>query len=142
MSLEKSKTVVTLLGTGVTNGATVTARVDTLGFKRASVDLILGTANVVSNNPSVLLLKDGDTTAYTSGTTIQTGDTDFTIADSDTTNPNVYRFDVDCRGRRRYLFVGVSPTTTQEAVLVARLARGEDAPTSTTDLGVVNVVRI
>lgn len=142
MSLDKTKTVVSLLGTGVTNGATVTARVDTLSFKRASIDLIMGTADATTSNPSVMLLKHGDSTAYTSATTIQTGDTDFTIAAADTSNPNVYRFDVDLRGRGRYLFVGVSPTTTQQTVLVTRLGRGEDAPTSTTDLGVHNVVRL
>src|SRR5690242_20737470 len=100
--MSQKKTVVSLLGTGVTNGATVTARVDTLGYKRATIEVILGTADVVSNNPSVLTLKEADVTSYTSASNVSVGDTDFTIANADTSNPNVFRFSVDCRGRKRY----------------------------------------
>jgi hypothetical protein len=140
--LSKSKSVVTLCGTGVTNGATVTAMVDTLGYKRASIDLITGTANVVSNKPSVLTLYHGATTAYTSATAIATGGTDFTIANADTSNANIYRLDVDTRGRQRYLFVAASPRTTQEVAVVARLGQADESSASATDLGVTGVYRL
>lgn len=140
--LANSKTVVSLLGTGVTNGATVTANIDTLGFKHASIQLVTGTANVVSNTPSVLKLSQADTTDATNFSDISafTGGTGFTIANADTSNANVFRFDVDLRGRKRYLKLTASPRTTQECVMVARLSNGETGVDSASDAGVTQLV--
>lgn len=138
-SLNNTKTVVSLLGTGVTNGATVTANIDTLGFDHAIVELFLGTADVVSNNPSVLKLAESDDTVVTNfaNITAAVGDTAWTIPNSDTSSPNVYRFNVDLRGRKRYLKLTCSPTTTQQAVMIAHLGNAEvAADASTTKAGV------
>jgi hypothetical protein len=137
-----TKTVVSLLGTGVTNGATVTANIDTLGFKFASVQLLTGTADVVSNTPSVLKLSQSDTTDSTNFANLTpfVGGTDFTIANADTSNANIFTFNVDMRGRKRYLKLTTSPRTTQQCIMVARLSNGETAVDSATDAGATQLV--
>src|SRR5262245_61898273 len=118
------KTVVALLGSP-TNGATVTANIDRLGHDLVSIELVMGTADVASNKPSVLKISDSETTDATNfGDVTQFvggGTGGFTIPNADTSNPNVYRLNVDCRGRKRYLKLTASPRTTQLAVMVARL---------------------
>lgn len=128
-----SKTVVTMCGTGVTNGATVTANIDTLGCDYAEIDVILGTANTTSNKPSTLKLAECDTTVVTDFANITgyVGGTDFTVVAADTANPNIYRFNIDCRHRKRYLKVTVTPLTTQEAIVVAHLMWPEQAQVGT-----------
>ena len=118
------KHVVSLLGTGVTNGANVTAAIDTLGFDYADITVILGTANTTSNKPSVLTISESDDTTTNTSTFGCTGGTDFTIPVADTSNPNVYNFLLDCRYRKRYLTLSVTPRTTQEAFMHAELGGG------------------
>lgn len=134
-----SKTVVNLLGTGVTAGATVTANIDTLGADFCSIDLVLGTSNTVSNKPSTLKLSESDDTVVTNFADITKfvggGAGGFTIPNADTSNPNVYRFNVDCRARKRYLRLTATPLTTQQAVMVARLGRLDESPSSATETG-------
>ena len=83
--MQAAKQVIVLDQESVTNGATATGVVDTLGFDRLMVDLITSTSNAVSNNPSVLKLAEGDTTsAFTnvSGATGDAGSADFDIPDA------------------------------------------------------------
>jgi hypothetical protein len=144
LSAFSEKSVYGLLGTGVTNGATVTARIDRLGFDHLSLDLVMGTADVVSNSPSVLKFTEGDTTVLTNASAVTelTGGTatgNFTIPAADTANPNAYRFNIDLRGRKRYLFLSVSPRTTQQTIFAGRLRRAKETPAATgatTGLGV------
>lgn len=143
-SVANTKSIAGILGTGVTNGATVTANIDTLGFDHLSLDVIMGTSNTTSNNPSVLKLSESDDTVVTNFTDISgfVGDTDFTIAAADTSAENIYRFDVQLRNRKRYIRLTVSPTTTQATVYSARLARPEvSSDASATKAGVENLVR-
>jgi hypothetical protein len=144
-SLANSKTVVSLLGTGVTNGATVTANIDRRGFDYVSIDVVMGTADVTSNNPSVLKIAESDDTVVTNFANVSglVGDTDFTIAAADTSNPNVYRLNIDCKARKRYLKLSVSPTTTQQTVMVARLGNASvAADASATKAGVTQLVNV
>ena len=134
-----AKRVVSILGTGVTNGATVTANIDTIGFDFASIDLVLGTSNTVSNKPSTLKLSESDDTVVTNFADITAfvggGTGGFTIPNADTSNANVYVFNVDCRGRKRYLKLTATPVTTQAAVMDARLSCAEEAPNTTSEFG-------
>jgi hypothetical protein len=143
--LQKSKSVVSILATGATNGETVTANIDTLGYNAASIDVILGTSNTASNNPSTLKLSESDDTVVTNFADITAfvgdGTGGFTIPTMSTAAENVSRFDVDLRGRKRYLRLTLSPVTTQAAIMAARLYRGTDTPDSASELGVGVVVR-
>lgn len=126
---------------GITAGATATARFDTLGYDYIAIDTMLGTADTTSNSPTVLTLGEMDVTNTSSATTITafTGGTATStsvswvipvtgVVTSITNGANVYRYNVDCRARKRYLLVSVSPATTQVVAFNARLSRGENVP--------------
>lgn len=128
------KTVVAVNATSVTNGATASGIIDTLGYDWATIDVIATTADVVSNAPTVLKLQEADVTNSSSFADIVgfRGGTDFTIPNANTaataTLQNNYKFNVDCRARKRYLKAFYSPQTTQTVTVVANLGRGEQAP--------------
>jgi len=136
--LPQTKVVVDggMLAVSKTNGATATGVVDTLGFDWATIDIIAATADVVSNKPSVLKIQESDDTVASNFADITglRGGTDFTIPNANTAATavvqNVYKFNVDLRGRKRYLRGVYSPQTTQTVTLVANLGKGEQAPIS------------
>ena len=64
----------------------------------------------------------------------------FTIANASTAAAHIYAFDIDCRARKRYLKLTVTPLTTQEVVMSAHLGRAKEAPDTTTEAGVVQLV--
>lgn len=140
MNSGNHKSICAILGTGTTNGATVTASWDVLGYDYLTLDVIMGTADVVSNKPSTLTLSEGDTTSSYANISGFISGTDFTVASSDTSNPNIYRFNVDLRARKRYLKLTVTPLTTQAIVASGRLSRGVALPISATNMGVINLV--
>jgi hypothetical protein len=132
--LPQSKTVVAINGSAPTNGENVTGQIDCIGYDFATIDIIATTANVVSNKPTVVKLQELDTTVVSSFADISgaIGGTDFTIPNANTAATaviqNIYSFNVDLRGRKRYLQVSYTPRTTQTVVAVAKLFRGEEAP--------------
>jgi len=133
-----TKTVVSIIGSP-TNGETVTANVDTLGYSYAAIDVVLGTSNTVSNKPTTLKLAESDDTVVTNFADITAfvggGTGGFTIPNADTANANIYRFNVDLRGRKRYLKMTVTPRTTQLAVLHATLGLPQEAPNTAGETG-------
>lgn len=132
--LPSTKTVVAINAAAPTNGETVTGQIDTLGYDFATIDIIATTANVVSNKPATVKLQELDTTVVSSFADISgaKGGTDFTIPNANTAATavvqNIYSFNVDLRGRKRYIQVAYSPLTTQTVTAVAKLHRGEQAP--------------
>lgn len=128
--------------TGITNAGTCAiVAIDTLGYDFASIDVALTKADVVSNKPTVFKLREADVST-TNSTTIAdvsgfVGGTDWTIPNANTSVDNIYRFDVDCRARKRYLFFTISPATTQEINVNVRLSRAEQGPVSATQQGVI-----
>lgn len=130
--------------TGITAAGTCALiQLDRLNFDYMSLDVTLGTSNVVSNKPTVLKLQECDTTVVSSFADITgfVGGTDFTVPNSLTSAFNIYRFDVDLRNRKRYLQVVVSPATTQEMYYNARLSRAKEGPTTAAQVGVSLLVR-
>ena len=133
-----SKSVLALATTSATNGETITASVDTLGFNHLTLGLHLTTSNSTSNKPSVLKLSEADTTDATNFSDITAfvggGTGGFTIpaASTSTSTPNVYQFKVDLRGRKRYIKLSYSPVTTQSGTVWANLDKPQKAPTTGT----------
>lgn len=127
-----------------TNGATATGIIDTLmpdgqgKAQFATIDVIMATADVVSNKPTVLKLQEADTTDASNFADIVgfRGGTDFTIPNANTAATavlqNNYKFDVDLRARKRYLQVVVSPQTTQVITAIANLGRAPQSPITAT----------
>ncbi len=139
----------TVSGT-LTNGGTGYVELDCLGYDYAVVAVALSKSNTTSNAPSIVKLGESDITGTSNYTTI----TAFSGATATATNvnflipvtgvltdqPNVYKFGVDLRNRRRYLLVSASPVTTASLTVAAELGRGEVTPINASQHNVQAVV--
>lgn len=138
--MPQPKIVFALDETSKTAAATATALIDTLGYDHLSIAIKAGTADVVSNKPTVLKLQEADTTdasnladivGFRGGTAVSTS-VDFVIPSANTAATavlqNTYQFGVDLRARKRYIGFSISPATTQLIKAVAVLSRGEQTP--------------
>jgi len=121
------KTVPLFEGLTMTSAGTVIGVVDTAGFDFLAIDLVAGTGAAAQTAVAALALADNDTvtapssiTAYT--TVGNTPITQFVAAAAASTSAgfvlpalssskqNVYRFNVDLRGRKRFVALYFSPT--------------------------------
>lgn len=131
-------------GVSVTNAGTATAVFDCMGARRIVIDVIAATSNTPSNKPSVLKLSESATTDasnYSDITAFVGGGTGgFTIPNSDSSNVNCYKFNVDLRGRKRYIKATFSPVTTQIVAFAGNLFLNEQAPVSASNAGVLALV--
>ncbi|MCK1322141.1 hypothetical protein IVA94_14820 [Bradyrhizobium sp. 156] len=138
------KTIVAVNAVSKTNGATASGIIDTLGFDWATIDVIATTADVVSNKPTVLKLQEADDTNATSFADITAFATPATIPNANTAATavlqNNYKFNVDCRARKRYLQPVYSPQTTQTVTIIANLGRGEQSPSTAAKANAMNLV--
>jgi hypothetical protein len=103
---------------------------------------VLTTADVVSNKPSVLKLQHSDTTDATNFSDISgaVGGTDFTIPNADTSNPNLYKFNLNLQGKKRYIRAQISPRTTQTITGVANLSWNDQMPNTAAEAGVLALI--
>ena len=121
----------------VAASATHSHEIDTLWYEYASIDVVFSPFTAATSSAaSVLKLQQSDASgsgqANISGFV---GGTDFTVGAGSTTGANngyVVRFNVDLRGKKRYLTVAASPGNTVAVSTVARLGRGHQAPTDAT----------
>lgn len=139
---------VTKAAASVAASATHSHEIDTAGFKYASIDVIFSpfTASNVSL-ASVLKVGEGDTSGGTMtdiAALVGGGSGGFSIAATGASTGaavgGVTRFNIDLRGRKRYLTVSVSPSTTVAVVTSARLSKGEQYAVTATESGVNTVV--
>ena len=128
------KTAIIIADTGVTNGETASAYIDTKGFDYAVIDVIASTSDDTTNNFSTLTLSEGDTTS--AWTAVSTGDTDFDIPAADTSATSVVaQMRVPLEARARYLKLAITPLTTQSIHAIAHLYKGDALPVSATAAG-------
>ena len=128
----------------VAGGATHSLEIDTIGFAHASIDVAFSpfTAAAATAATAATVLRVAHSDVSGSGQTNISGfvaGTDFTVAAGSTTGSNVgytHRFDVDLRGKKRYLTVYATPVSSVGVVTIARLSKGETGPTSASDKGV------
>lgn len=146
ITTQNLKYVLPILRASTTNGGTASGNVDRLGFDYVTIAVLLPTSDNVTNNPSVLKISEADTTDATNFSDITgfVGDTDFTIPNCVTSATQASAafavFNLDCRARKRYLKVTVSPTTTQVVDAVAILSRPTELPNNTTEQNALVVV--
>ena len=149
--LPQLKQGVATLATSTTNAATFTSsNIDLLGVDFATIDVFATTqsASTQAGSPSVLKLQECDTTVASSfvdivgfrGGSATATNVDFVVGIGLTSGVNSYKFNVDCRPRKRYLTVVASPTTTQSFSVAANLGRAEQAPNTAVKAGVLNLV--
>ena len=135
-SVQKAETSVALT-------ATHSVEIDTLGFNHASIDVLFSpytSATGPTTAATVLRVAQSDVSGSgqvnVSG---MVGGTDFTVAAGSTATASVgyaHRFDVDLRGKKRYLTVYATPASTCGVITSCRLSKGEAGPVSATDKGV------
>lgn len=126
----------------VAASATFSHEIDTLGFKYASIDVVYSPfTGATSAYASVLKVQESDTSgsgqADVSGLSVTAG------AGATTGNYGaVARFNVDLRGRKRYLTVVTSPGNTVAVTSNARLGKGDTHAYDKTTGGVNDVKSI
>lgn len=132
----------------VAASATFTHEIDTAGYKYASIDVLFSpyTASNVSI-ANVLKVTEGDTSGGTmANVSGLVGGTDFTIAATGaSTGANIgaiARFNVDLRGRKRYLTVNVTPSTTVAVISAVRLSKGEQHASTASEAGANNIASV
>ena len=137
-SLENTKTVASL-SDDITTSATHSMEIDTLGFRVASIDVAFEKVAAAGTNSAVALvlkLQHGDSTSSYSDLSGYVGGTSFTIpTPANTSSDVVVRFDVDLRGKKRYLKVVATGNATGSVYSVARLGKPEDGPDTATEKG-------
>jgi hypothetical protein len=137
--LEGTKTVAKV-SVAVAANATHSHEIDTLGADYASIDVVFSQFTAATTSyASVLKLQQSNTSgsgqADVSGFTITAG------AGSTTGGTGaVARFNVDLRGKSRYLTVVTTPGNAATIATVARLGKQEDMPITAAAMGVNDVV--
>ncbi len=153
MSTPQMKPVLAINAVSATAAGTVTSAViDTLGYDWATTD-VWGTtqsASTQAGSPSIFKLQESDSTTASTfvdivgfrGGSATATNVDFVVGIGyvTTNSNNSYKFNVDCRARKRYLSVVISPTTSQTFFAVANLGRGEASPSTATKAGTLNLV--
>jgi hypothetical protein len=146
-----TRLAIALASASFTNGATATGlAVDTappgIRARSLTLDVVCSSADVVSNTPSVIKLQHSDTTDSTNFSDITEfvggGVGGFVVPNALTSAGahNVFRFNVDLRGRRRYVRPIVSPRTTMTIFATANLGRLEQAPYNAAKANVLALV--
>jgi hypothetical protein len=122
--------------------ATSTLTIDRIGFDHVSVSAIRA-SNASTVFASVLKVEESDDNSdYSDVTALVGGGTGgFTIpAVSDTNSAAIVQMDIDCRARKRYLKVSMTPGATATLGLVAGLSKAEVAPTTAAEKNVIGWV--
>lgn len=141
---QSMKQVLAISAASTTAAATATGNIDTLGYDYLKVNVLMPTADAVSNKPSVLKLSESNDTVVTNFADITgfVGGTDFTIPNAISSATSITQpyatFNVDLKARKRYIKVSISPLTTQVVNVLGQLSRGGVLPT-TSDMATVVV---
>ena len=121
----------------VAASATFTHEIDTSGFKYLAIDVVYSPFTAATAAyASVLKLQESDASgsgqADISGMSVTAGAGSTTGASVGA----IARFNVDLRGRKRYISVVTSPGNTVAVSSDARLAKGDNGATDATGAGV------
>jgi hypothetical protein len=150
--LPQLKTVVAVNAVSTTAAATTSGIIDTIGYDFATIDVVATTqaASTLAGGPSTLKLQESDSTSATTfvdivGTRFGSAtatNVDFLVPIGLTTGNAVYKFNVDCRARKRYLQVVVAPQATQVFTAIANLGRAEQSPSTAAKAGALALVEV
>lgn len=136
--LENTKSLASL-SDDITTSSTHSQEIDTIGFKYASIDVAFEKVAAAGTNSAVALvckLQHGDTTSSYADVSGFVGGTSFTIpTPANTSADTVVRFDLDLRGKRRFLKVVATGNATGSIYSVARLGKPEDGPDTAGEKG-------
>jgi hypothetical protein len=136
--LEGTKTVVKM-ATVASDGGSYSHEIDTRYADYVSIDVVYSTLTAAAPGGYATSLKLQQSDASGSGQVDVPGFTVTPVAGV-TTGNHVCRFNVDMRGKKRYLTVVANPAKPATVASVARLAKMEDMPIDATTAGVSNYV--
>lgn len=130
ISGQNDKGLIVIAYASIATSATTTAQIDTLGYGYCTIDIMYDSSATPSNTPRVMTLAEDDTTVVTNFTDITefVGGTAFTIPVM-TASAQMVRFNVDLRGRKRYLELSLN------ASAGAALIAGANAHLSRSPMG-------
>lgn len=140
--LPQGKQVILINNATVSNAGTITGRIDTLGYDFLTLDVISTTSNDTTNNPTVFAITEGDTNTTGTAITALTGDGvgGFTIPNMYTNTDWGVKFNLDLRGRKRWLKITISPLTTHTMSVIGNLFRSKESPINTTRANVAALI--
>jgi hypothetical protein len=136
------KFAATLPTAAVGSTATSTLTIDRLGYDHVSVSAIRA-SNASTVFASVLKVEESDNDSdYTDVTALVGGGAGgFTIpAVSDTNSAAIVQMDIDCKAKKRYLKVSMTPGASATLGIVAGMSRAEVAPTNAAGKGLIGWV--
>ena len=139
---QERKLVNVIVPAALTSAATATGTIDTLGFDYCQIVWHIATATDTTVEPLTCKVEESeDLTTYTAitgltGATTTSTSAEFAIPGSHVTVEQLYAFNVDCRGRKRYLKCSLCPGTNQIEYVMAILDRARVMPNTTTEAGV------
>lgn len=122
--------------------------VDTKGYDFAKIIYLTGKSTGASSQDACNVYEDDTlTTAVSNATEIPgcDGTADFTLVAESTTMSNAYVYNIDLRGRKRYISFSYESDMTHYGCMVAMLGRkadGAEATLATTSHGQRNVVSV
>ena len=140
--LQNTGLVSVITPTSTATTATSTGNIDMLGYESVLVAVHLNSQAATSSNPATLKLSESDDTVVSNFADITgfVGDaTDgFTIPAVSASLGTVVQMNVDCRARKRYLKVTITPAgTTQIVAATAVLGKAKDSTAAAAKAGVV-----
>jgi hypothetical protein len=123
--------------------ATATLTIDRLGYDHVSVSAIRA-SNESTVFANALKVEESDSLSsnYSNVTALVGGGSGgFTIpAVSATGDASIVQFDIDCRAKKRYLKVSMTPGASANVAIVAGLSKAEVAPVSAAQKNVIGWV--
>jgi hypothetical protein len=122
--------------------ATTTMVVDRRNYDYASV-VVSKAPSAGTSFASVLKIEESDDNSSYDDVAafVKDGASGFTMAAVSTVNGSIVKIDVDCKARKRYLRVTVTPDVTAAVSVVALLSRGEEFPSTETEVNVAKWVK-
>lgn len=132
----------------VNNGSFTTARVDCAGFRYCRIIAYLGDTDIAMTALKVQESDDDSTYSDVPGLVFGTStniDGNTSTLPSDTDDNKIFIFDIDLRGRKRYLDLvataGAGVTGTF-LTAIAQLSRAEEMPSNAAGFGAAQVLRL
>lgn len=129
INLQNTKVVQLVTSAKITDGATASGYMDTLGFRYATVVVNLSAEEGTDAASSTVSIQQGDTTSSYVTTGLQANQTDT----NDAARNHV--FQVDLKGKKRYIKLAVTAGTSTGSDLivgaVAVLSKAEQTPSGT-----------
>lgn len=140
--------IVTSPGALIDNASATTNSIDTLGYDYVTIDVILGATDIAL---TALKVQEADAdTGYADVTGLVWG-TSANIAGATSTLPSatddnkVFKFEIDLRGRKRWLDVVATfgdGTVGGYIAILAKLWRAKDGPITASERGCAEILRV